>query len=320
MGSVAIIGATGAVGREIGRILSAQGTPYVAIGRTPSTLKALFGADPHATCRAWDTQSAQSLVAALEGVESVVYAIGVEYWKFELHPILVQRALDAARAAGVKRFLLVGTVYPYGRSQTPEVSESHPREPHTFKGRMRKEQEDRVLAAHVPGTFETVVLRLPDLYGPGMEKSFMTDAFKHAPQGKAATLIAPIDVPHEYAFIPDCAQVAVRLLNEPRAYGSSWNYAGPGTIAPREFAAAIYAQCGTKPRYTLVNRTLLRLLGLFNPMLRELVEMHYLVTDPVVMDDRRLRALLGDLPKTPYAQGIRLTLARDVAKERPRAR
>lgn len=314
MRAVGIIGATGAVGRETGRMLSKQGREYVAIGRDTSKLEGYFDADPHAWCRTWDTLSAESLVPALEGVESVVYAIGVEYWKFQLHPILVQRALDAARTAGVKRFLLVGTVYPYGRPVTPTVAEDHPRTPHTFKGRMRKEQEELVLAAHAPGIFETAELRLPDLYGPGMEKSFLTDAFTNAPKGKASALLGPIDVRHEFAFIPDCAEVAIRVLDEPRAYGTYWNYAGPGTITLREFADRIYAQCGTKPRYTIATRPILRLLGLFNPMMRELVEMHYLITDPVVMDDSRLRALLGDLPKTPYAQGIALTLqGQDVA-------
>jgi len=308
MGAVGIIGATGAMGREIGRILSSQGCEYVAIGRSMSKLEACFQADAYAQCRTWDTQSAESLVPALEGVERVVYLIGVEYWKFELHPILVKRALEAARRAGVKRFLLIGTVYPYGRPLSPTVSEDHPREPHAFKGRMRKEQEDLVLAAHAPGVFETVELRLPDLYGPGMEKSFLTDVFAKAPQGKTSALIGPIDVRHEFAFIPDCAEAAVRVLDEPRAYGTYWNYAGPGTITTREFADRIYAQCGTKPRYTIATLPILRLLGLFNPMMREIVEMHYLTTDPVVLDDSRLRALLGDLPKTPYAQGIALTL------------
>jgi hypothetical protein len=53
---------------------------------------------------------------------------------------------------------------------------------------------------------------------------------------------------------------------------------------------------------------MLRLLGLFNPMLRELVEMHYLMTQPVIMDDSALHGLLGPVAKTPYAEGIRQSL------------
>jgi hypothetical protein len=58
----------------------------------------------------------------------------------------------------------------------------------------------------------------------------------------------------------------------------------------------------------VATKLMLRLLGSFDPTMRELVEMNYLVTDPVLLDDTRLRSLLGDLPKTPYAEGIARTL------------
>ena len=41
---------------------------------------------------------------------------------------------------------------------------------------------------------------------------------------------------------------------------------------------------------------------------REMVEMHYLQTDPVLMDDSRLVRLLGGVQRTSYDDGIRLTL------------
>ena len=43
--------------------------------------------------------------------------------------------------------------------------------------------------------------------------------------------------------------------------------------------------------------------------MRELVEMNYLQTDPVLMDDSALQRLIGPIEKTPYAEGIRQTLA-----------
>lgn len=309
MGHIGIIGATGAMGQAIAERLRAQGRPYAPIGRDRGRLEALYGADELASCRTWDTQSAQSLVPALADVEAAIYVIGVEYWKFELHPILMQRALDGARSAGVRRLLLIGTVYPYGRPRSARVDETHPREPQTYKGRMRKAQEDLVLAAHRPGAFETVVLRLPDLYGPGMEKSFLTSAFAMAPRGKRAQVLGPIDRAHEFAFIPDCADVTLRVLDEPRSYGRFWNYGGPEPITQRAMLDTIYAQAHAKPRYTVANRTMLRMFGLFNPMMRELVEMNYLITDPVLLDDSQLTLLLGDLPKTGYVDGIARTLA-----------
>lgn len=39
------------------------------------------------------------------------------------------------------------------------------------------------------------------------------------------------------------------------------------------------------------------------------VEMHYLLTDPVILDDSALQQLIGPIAKTPYPEGIRQTLA-----------
>ena len=41
------------------------------------------------------------------------------------------------------------------------------------------------------------------------------------------------------------------------------------------------------------------------PILRELREMAYLQSTPVILDDAKLRALLGEVKKTSYAEGIK---------------
>lgn len=71
----------------------------------------------------------------------------------------------------------------------------------------------------------------------------------------------------------------------------------------------IYAQAGHPAKYSVLGPGMVRLIGLFSPFMRELGEMHYLHTSPVIMDDSALRALLGDIRKTPYRDGIRQTLA-----------
>ena len=64
------------------------------------------------------------------------------------------------------------------------------------------------------------------------------------------------------------------------------------------------AQDGAQRR---LDPTALRVIGLFQPIMRELVEMHYLITEPVLMDDTALHRLLGTVRKTSYDEGIRLT-------------
>jgi nucleoside-diphosphate-sugar epimerase len=229
----------------------------------------------------------------------------VPYNHFELHPKTMQQTLDGAIAEGVRRILLIGTVYPYGTPVTAKVTEEHPRNPVTFKGKMRKEQEDLLLAADAAGKIEGVVLRLPDFYGPGVEASFLDGAFKAAVSGKTADMIGPIDTPHEYVYVPDVGPIALALAEKPEARGRWWNFAGPGTTSQKEMAEMAFAVTGRKPKIRVVGKTMLRLIGLFNPFMRELVEMHYLQTTPVLMDDSTLTRLLGGVKKTSYVEGVK---------------
>jgi nucleoside-diphosphate-sugar epimerase len=307
-GQVALFGASGAIGHSVVQALRAQGRSYRVVGRSRASLQREFGADPRAELATWNPEDPASVREAARGVSTLLYMVGVPYTDFHLHPVLIRRTLDAAIAEGVERLVLIGTVYPFGRPRTERVTEEHPREPHTFKGRMRKEQEDLVLAAGASGALQTTLLRLPDFYGPGVERSFLYRAFRAALDGKRAQLIGPIDTPHEFVFVPDVGPVVTALMDEPRAYGRAWNLAGAGVTSQRELVERIYAEVGRRPKVMTLHRPLMRVLGLFDPMLRELVEMDYLHTTPVLMDDSALRGLLGEVRKTPYAEGIRRTL------------
>jgi nucleoside-diphosphate-sugar epimerase len=308
MSSIALLGAGGSLGHAVADALSQRGTSFRIVGRSEAALHSAFEKYPLASIAAWDLDKPESVRQALTGIDTAIYMVGVSYWQFELHPQLMKKALDGAISAGVKKLLLIGTVYPYGLPQSERVSEDHPREPHTFKGRMRKEQEDIVLAAHDTGRIQTAILRLPDFYGPGVDKSFLWSAFQAAKIGKRAQLIGPIDTPHEFVFVPDAGVTIFHLIAEPQTWGRAWNLGGAGVTSIRAIVEEIFAQAGHKPKYMVAGKTALRLFGLFNPLLRELVEMHYLQTSPVILDDSRLNTLLGELPKTPYKEGIRQTL------------
>lgn len=305
---VALFGAAGAIGRSIAEAFRAQGTPYRAVGRSRSALDATFGKDSLAQIVTWNPDDPASVRAAAEGIDTLIYLVGVNYWQFELHPQLMRRTLEGALAAGVQRIVLIATVYPYGRPQGARITEDHPREPHTFKGRMRKAQEDLLMQAHAQGKIQATVLRLPDFYGPGVEKSLLHDAFRAATNGGTANLLGPIDKPHEFVFVPDAGPVVVRLAATPAAYGRTWHLAGAGVTSQRELVSEIERQTGRQLRVRVAGKFALRVMGLFNRMLREMVEMHYLMTDPVLMDDSALQKLIGPVSKTSYAEGVRRTL------------
>lgn len=305
MSKIALFGAAGAIGRSIAAAISAQGQPYRVVGRDAARLQQSFGTDARAEIRTWDPDSPASVVAAAQGIVTLIYLVGVDYTRFELHPELMRKTLDGAIQAGVQQVLLIGTVYPYGRPLEMPISEDHPRHPHTFKGRMRKAQEDLLMQAHAQGRIRAAVLRLPDFYGPGVQASFLHGAIVAAAQGGMADMIGPLDRPHEFVFVPDVGPVVARLIAHPDACGRIWHLGGAGVTSQRALLAELERQCGRTVKTRVVGKTLLRLIGLFNPWMRELVEMHYLLTQPVIMDDTALQRLIGPVSKTPYEEGLR---------------
>ncbi len=305
---IGLVGAAGAMGQSVGQALVARGKPFRVIGRSAGALEASFRGMPGVERVTWNPEDPASVRGAVRGLDTLIYLVGVAYHQFEQHPVVMRQTLEGAIAEGVQRMVLVGTVYPYGTPRTTPVTEDHPREPQTFKGRMRKDQEDLLMQADAAGKIRGAILRLPDFYGPDVDKSLVHGAFVAALHGGTANLIGPIDTPHEFIFVPDVGPVLLDLAERPEAYGKWWHLGGPGTITQRAFATKVFAAVGKTPKIRAAGKTTVRLLGLFNPLMRELVEMNYLQTTPVVLDDSALQKLLGPVKKTSYEEGIRKTL------------
>jgi hypothetical protein len=68
-------------------------------------------------------------------------------------------------------------------------------------------------------------------------------------------------------------------------------------------------QVGRPLKARVAGKGMLRLIGVFSPLMREMVVMHYLLTEPVILDDTALQQAIGPITKTPYPEGIRQTLA-----------
>ena len=76
-----------------------------------------------------------------------------------------------------------------------------------------------------------------------------------------------------------------------------------------DFITRIYRAAGRAPKYRTAGAGLLKVIGWFNPLFRELPEMLYLQETPVILDDSKLHKKLGQVHKTSYDEGIQRTLS-----------
>jgi len=269
-------------------------------------LKVRFGDDPLAQPVLWDpAENPASVLPALEGAATAIYLAGVPVWEFDKHLALTRQVLDAAKQAGLRRLLLVSSNWAYGVPRAERVSEAHPLDAQTHKGRIRREQEQLVLAAH--GELQTAVLRIGDFYGPYVEASYLWSAFKSARNGTIAQLMSPADAQHEFVYVPDAARVVLRMLEVAGLWGRAWNLGGQVSTI-HAMTEAIFAEAGQPANYETPPPWKIRIVALMNPYVREMREMQYLLDTPLMLDDSALSKALGGLVKTPFAQGIRETL------------
>jgi nucleoside-diphosphate-sugar epimerase len=321
LGRIAIFGAAGTIGRICGRELANRGLAYTAVGRDRERL---LQAHPNGSAIVTADLAEESQAReACRHADTVVYAVGVDYSRFALHPKLMRITCEAAAAEGVSRLIVVSSVYSYGAPQSERVSETHPRQPHTRKGRFRMEQEDIALQADSgDGTgrgLRTLVFHLPDFYGPHARLSFAHVLFEAALAGKTANWIGPLDLPHEFIYAPDAAAPILDLAACSDVWGQRWNLGGAGVISGRRFLEAIYTAAGaTKPKYRTAGSLVLGAMALFSPFMREVKEMYYLWDKPLILDDSKLRQRLGGVSKTSYEEGIRRTVEWMRAEHYPR--
>jgi len=308
MNHVAIFGAGGAIGRALASEFERRAIPFRVVGRGKAKLQEAFGAMKHAEVFDADLTDLRSTGAAARGVDTIIYTVGVPYTSFQLHPSMIRTTIEAAATMQVTRLVLVSNVYTYGVPRTSLVSETHQREPQTRKGQFRKEQEDAVIEAHRMGRLQGMVVRLPDFYGPHADLSLANPIFRAAIDGKTANWLGPVNAKHEFVFVPDTGPTIADLAACAECYGEAWNIAGAGEINAMDFITRVYRTAGRSPKYRSVGRGLLKIMGWFNPLYRELLEMLYLTETPVLLDDAKLRAKFSAVRKTSYDDGIRQTI------------
>ncbi|HYN73383.1 MAG TPA: hypothetical protein VES60_12860, partial [Nakamurella sp.] len=117
------------------------------------------------------------------------------------------------------------------------------------------------------------------------------------------------DQPHTYTYIPDIGEGLAVLGEHPDAPGEIWHLPNdPDTRTTRQLVEIIYRDAGRPGgKVRTVPAFVLRTMGLFNPMMRELLEMQYLYAEPFVVDSTKIATRLG-VRATPIEQALSDTL------------
>lgn len=117
-----------------------------------------------------------------------------------------------------------------------------------------------------------------------------------------------IDLPHTLTYIRDFARALVTLGEHEEAYGRAWHVPSAETITPRQFVSLIEEEIGQPVPTRSAGKNMIRLIGLFNPNVHEIVEIMYEFEEPFVVDHSRYVAAFSN-GVTPHKQAIKETVA-----------
>jgi nucleoside-diphosphate-sugar epimerase len=225
----------------------------------------------------------------------------------ELFPALQAGVLAAAEATEAK-LVVMENVYMYGRPRGRPLTEDRPYDADTRKGRLRARMANELLDAHRRGVRVTIG-RASDYFGPrGGAQSMLGDrVIPPALAGKPAQLLGNPDLPHTYTYIPDIGEALVLLGERDEALGQPWHLPNPETLTTRQLVELIYQQADYPPKLRVAPKLLLRLIGLFDPTVRELVEMAYEFEEPFIVDSTKFETKLG-MTATPIQHAIAQTV------------
>jgi nucleoside-diphosphate-sugar epimerase len=161
-----------------------------------------------------------------------------------------------------------------------------------------------LMEAHKSGRVRVAIGRASDFFGPGaLESAAGEQVFGRAVEGKSAQLLGDPDQLHTYTYVPDIGKGLVILGEREEALGRAWHLPSPETLTTREFVEMIFEEVGKPARIQAPPKIVLRAIGLFNPDIREAIEMLYEFEEPFVVDHSKFEQAFGE-PATPLKEAI----------------
>ena len=295
-----VVFGTGAIGMAVMDELVRRGTRRVRVvnrsgrARVPHGVEVVGG---DATDEAFTRE-------ASEGASVIYFALNPPYYKWpELFPGLQAGVLEGAAAAGAK-LIAMENLYMYGPTHGRPITEDLPYAANTRKGRVRARMSEELMEAHKSGRVRVAIGRASDFFGPrALASAAGEQVFGRAVEGKSAQVFGDPDQPHTYTYVPDIGKGLVILGEREEALGRAWHIPSPETLTTRRFVEMIFEEVGKPARIQAPPKIVLRVLGLFNPILRETIEMRYEFDEPFVVDDSDFRRTFGD-HATPLKEAI----------------
>ncbi|MGE5432329.1 MAG: NAD-dependent epimerase/dehydratase family protein [Syntrophomonadaceae bacterium] len=267
-----ILGAGGAIGIPLAKELPRFTDKVRLVGRNPKKVNPadeLFQAD---------LTNQTQVMEAVKGSQVTYLTAGLKYdtkvWQKEWPEVM--NNVIAACIEHNSKLVFLDNVYMYGLVKG-WMTEETPFNPISHKGEIRARIASNLIDAYKKKEITAAILRAADFYGPDNRGSVLNmlvlDRMK---TGKKANWLANAQALHTFTYTPDAAKAMALIGNTPDAYNQTWHAPTDMNALTGEGYIKIAADfMKTNPKYTVFKKWQMQLAGIFNPVIRESLEMLY---------------------------------------------
>ncbi len=294
-----IIGA-GLIGQELARQLVAAGEEVVVASRSATTV--------HGTkAIALDAKNVIEFSKAGRDASTIFLCTNPPYhtWKTEWPPVF-ESAILACEQNG-SDLVVMGNLYPYGLPQSPmtEVCSETTLE---AKGLVRKVGWGKIKDAAITGKFRAVEVRASDYFGPGAGSTahLGRDFFVSISESKFAMVVGNPNKKHSWSYVPDIAKTMIAASKYAGEWNRVWHVPSGEPKTRLEILRELNALHRSKGKLFTVPQWLLKTMGFFSPLYREVFASSYQFTNEFVIDSVETERLLG-VRATPWNIAIETT-------------
>jgi nucleoside-diphosphate-sugar epimerase len=308
-----ILGAGGAIGRELALALTAYTKNIQLVSRHPAKIN---GNDILLPA---DLTDAAAVKNAVKGSETVYLTAGLPYntkiWQ-QNWPLIMQNVIDACVDAG-SRLVFFDNIYMYDGSRLDNITETHAIRPCSKKGMVRAAIAEMIWTATASRGLEALIARSADFYGPGVKNVsvLIETVFNPLSKGSKANWLVNDNYRHSYTYTPDAAKATALLGNTPEAFGQVWHLpTAKDPLTGRQWVALVAAAMQVKPAHRVISKTMVKLMGIFMPVMRESVEMLYQYDKDYVFNSNKFEQYFSFTP-TPYREGMQEIIRKDYSSK-----
>jgi nucleoside-diphosphate-sugar epimerase len=284
--SVLVVGA-GPVGSNVTRAFLDRGEQVTVATRSGTTLGSAAAVRLNAT-------DADALTRAATGHATIVVCTNPPYnsWSADWPPI-VEAVIRSARATGAD-IVMIGNLYSYGEATMP-MKETSPEAPAESKGEVRRGLWASLRSATERGDIRAVEVRASDYFGPGAsgDAHLGTRFFDPILASKRSWAVGNPALPHSWAYLPDLANTVLAASGYAGSWGRVWHVPAATDLSRTAICGQVNKRYGVRGSISAIPSAVLRGVGAFNPVLREVSKSSYQFRAPFLSDATETTRELG---------------------------